>query len=117
MSELHYSILKYSPITPHTTPITLGILFHKPSLDHSEFRFTTDHSRLSKLTPAVDVEMVEKMLRGIREDIESERLGRKGFDIEDYTRFYLNDFSFGDIETLECDDLDEMIARIGQECL
>jgi hypothetical protein len=115
--KLHYSILKYAPITSSASPIILGILFHEPSLDYREFRFTTDHSRLSKLTPAVDVEMVEKMLRGIREDIESERFDRKGFDIEEYTRFWINDFRFDGVETVECDVLSETIDHIFKKYL
>jgi hypothetical protein len=108
--KLHYSILKYAPIQS-TTSIILGILFHEPSRDRRKFIFTTDHSLLSKLAPAVDVEMVEKLLRGIQEDVTSERFD-SGFDIEDYTRFYLNDFCFGDIEWEEYVDLNGKIDRI-----
>lgn len=112
--KLHYSILRFHPIASSSTPITLGILFHEPSLDFREFRYTHDLSRLSQLYPDVDIEIVEKLLRGIREDIKSERFYSKGFDTEDYTRFYINDFHFGDIERVECNDLDEMIEQIVQ---
>ena len=36
----------------------------------------------------------------------------KPFDIEEYTRFWLNDFCFGDVEREEYRDLDETIYRI-----
>lgn len=110
--KLHYSILQYAPITSSADPIILGILFHEPSLDHREFRFITDHSRLSQLAPAIDVGMVEKLLSGIKEEVEMGDWASKPFDIEDYTRFYLNDFCFSEIVCVECDCLDGAIEHL-----
>ena len=108
---LQYSILKYAPVTSRSTHMTLGILFHEPTLEHREFRFITNLSRLSQFESEIDVAMVEKLLQGIKEDVESKRFD-KSFDIEDYTRFYLNDFCFESIETIEYDVLGEVIEGI-----
>ena len=63
--QLHYTLLKYAPFQS-TTPITLGILFHEPSLNFREFQFIHDFSRLSQLYPEIDDKIVEKLLRGIK---------------------------------------------------
>lgn len=111
---LHYSILKYAPITSRSTYMTLGILFHEPSLDHREFRFTHDLSRLSQIDPELDLGLVQKLLVGIKEEVEQRSVGEKAFDIEDYTRFYINAFYFEGVQTVKYDVLDDAIEDVSK---
>lgn len=132
--KLHYSILRfhpiqshvkqlaqfndtYAPITSHADSIILGILFHEPSLDFREFRYTFDLSHFSEVCPDMDVRMIERLLRGIKEDVESKEFETKPFDIEEYTRFWINDFCFGEIKRVEYDELNETIKLIDKEYL
>lgn len=105
---LYYSILKYAPIATRSTSIILGVLFHEPSFDHRDFRYIADFTKLKTMCPEIDVKMLEKLLVGIKEQVKT----AESFDIEDFTRFYLNDFRFEDIEWEEYGDLDGTIERI-----
>jgi hypothetical protein len=92
--------------------MTLGIIFREPHLDHRELRFTHDLSRLSQIDPELDLGIVQKLLVGIKEEVEQMSAGEKAFDIEEYTRFYLNDFCFSEIVCVKYDCLDNAIEQL-----
>lgn len=104
---LYYTLFKYAPLQSSIS-IPLGILFHEPTFDHREFRHITDFSKLNTNCPELDISMIKKLLIGIKEQVES----AGHFTIEDFTRFYLNDFRFEEIKWEEYGDLDGTIERI-----
>ena len=101
--QLHYSIFKYKSVP-------LGIIFHEPFIDYRAFKYTNNISHISQLTTEFDLAVIEKLLAGIKEDVEQ----KDAFDIEEFTRFYLNDFYFEEMQIVCCDDIENMVAYIVQ---
>ena len=101
--QLHYSIFKYKTIP-------LGIIFHEPFIDYRAFQYTHDISRLSQLATEFDLDIVEKLLEGIKEEVEH----KDAFDIEEFIRFYINDFHFEEIQIVCCDNIENMIAYLAK---
>ena len=109
---LKYAVLSYSPFALPGENVDLGILFCKEKQDYREFRFRKDLSELAKFGDMVDIAMVEKLLYGIKEEVESEKYEHKVFDIDEYTRFFINDFCFGETKMMKYDDWDRGVERI-----
>ena len=115
---LKYSVLQYAPIARgrRSEKVALGVLFQEEASGHREFRFTEDLSRLEKFDDELDMKLIEKLLHGIKEEIESDQYKyyrtSDTFDIDDYTRFYINDYCFEDVQYVRCDDVDMEIDKI-----
>lgn len=113
---LKYSVLKYVPSYTQSEQFVLGILFHDEELDYRKFRFRQDVSHLLQLDSELDIELVKKLLHGIKEEVEAESPD-KPFDIEDFTRFYLNAFRFTETKTIKYDVLEETIESVAHSYL
>ena len=113
---LKYSVLKYVPSYTQSEQFVLGILFHDEELDYRKFQFRQDISHLLQLDSELDIELVKKLLHGIKEEVESESPA-KPFDIEDFTRFYLNAFRFTETKTIKYDVLEETIESVAHSYL
>ena len=99
--QLHYSIFKYKDIV-------LAILFHEPFVDYREFKHIEDVSCVLKLDSGFDEEILKKLLRGINEQIKQPA----PFEIEEFTRFYLNDFHFEEMQIACCDSIENMVIYL-----
>ena len=110
---LKYSVLKYIPSPLSSERFVLGIIFHEEESDYREFRLRQYLSPLSQLDAEIDIGLVEKLLRGIKEEVESKTLS-KPFDIEEFIRFYLNAYRFEGTKTVKYEVLDESIESITQ---
>ena len=102
MFQLHYSVFKYK-----TAP--LGVLCHEPFVDHREFKHVDDVSCVLKLDHDFDEATLQKLLQGIDEQVKQQQAP---FEIEEFTRFYLNDFHFEEMQVTCCDSIENMIAYL-----
>ena len=108
--------MRYSPFAA-TEKITLGILFFEEQKNYRMFKVLADFDKWPNIADDVPVEMLKKLLYGIKEEAESKIYQTKTFDIEDYIRFYLNAFRFDGVQTVKYDDLDKSIMEIVQSSL
>lgn len=104
---LKYSVLRYSPSNVSGEKINLGIIFYDVASGYSEFKYSKKLSRLSNFDDEIDVVIVKKLLQSIAEDVISMQ-----FDIEQYTKYFVNDFSFDKPKLIQYTDLDDMIIRL-----
>lgn len=116
--SIKYSVLKYCPLNKYSrfdaplTGVTLGIIFHEEQTGYREFRHTQDYTILSKIEPDIDSIITEKLLMGIKAEVE--KPVSHAFEIEEFTKFYLNDFRFTPPQKEKYDDLMEAIQQIYQ---
>ena len=115
---IKYSVLKYCPLNKYSrfdaplTGVTLGIIFHEEKTGYREFRHTQDYAVLSKMEPDIDAIITEKLLTGIKAEVE--KPVSHTFEIEEFTKFYLNDFRFTPPQKEKYDDLMGTIQQIYQ---
>jgi hypothetical protein len=95
--------------------IVLGVLFHEKEQNFKTFMYREDLAPMHALAPFVYMDIIHKLLQGIKHDVESDVHSKKEFDIQEYTRFYLNSYRFTEIETIQYENLQQTIDRITKE--
>lgn len=113
---LKYSVFQYAPYSCPRKAINLGVIFYEEELNYREFRFCDNFSCISKFDDEIDADIVEKLMRGIKEDVEGEMYSLKTFDIDEYIRYYINDFCFERTKTIKYEKLEETIESVCGTC-
>ena len=111
---LKYSVLRYSPSTVAGEKINLGIIFSEEKEGIYKFEFTKNFSRLQSFDDSINIDMLKVILNGIKEDVEETTLMnyKKKFDIEEYTRYFVNDYFFDIPKSIQYENLDDAIERL-----
>ena len=103
---LKYSVLRYSPSTFSGEKINLGIIFYDLQSGYREFKYSKKFSRLATFDDEIDLKMVKKLLQGIADDVAGNIFTYDKFDIDQYTKFFVSDFSFDKPKIIQYDYLD-----------
>lgn len=111
---LKYSVLRYSPSTVAGEKINLGIIFCDETSNYREFKYTKKFKRLSSFDDEIDISLVKKLLQCIKDDVTGNLFTHNKFDIYEYTKYYVNDFSFDEPKVIRYDDLDEMVDKLNK---
>lgn len=109
---LKYSVLRYSPSKVAGEKINLGIIFYDMESGYKVFKYSRKFSRLSTFDDEIDVQMVKKLLQSIADDVSGNLFTYNKFDIDQYTKYFVSDFSFEKPKAIQYDDLEEMIQRL-----
>ena len=94
---IKYSIFKYFPFGKDKDSIILGILLCSEDNTYKEFKYLKDLLILEEFKNEVSISSIDKLLKGIEEDI----IISKMFDIDDYIKYFLNDFYFEKSKTID----------------
>ena len=111
---LKYSVLRYSPSTVAGEKINLGIIFYDEENNYRKFKYSKKFARLSSFDDEINLNLVKKLLQSIKDDVEGNLFTYDKFDIEEYTRYYVNDFSFDKPKMIKYDVLEEMVERLNK---
>lgn len=111
---LKYSVLRYSPSTVSGEKINLGIIFYDQFCGYREFKYSKKFNRLRSFDDEINIDLVKKLLQGIKEEVEGNLFTYDKFDIEEYTKYYVNDFCFDKPKAIKYDNLEEMIERLNK---
>ena len=115
MSEkkiMKYSVLRYSPSRVAGEHINLGIIFDAPNDNYLEFRYVRKYARLAAFDDEINIDNVKILLRNIKDDILGNIFIGNTFDIDDYVKFYINDFCFEKPKTIAYDDVKEVVDTL-----
>lgn len=111
---LKYSVLRYSPSTIAGEKINLGIIFSDEKNGYREFRYSKKFSRLASFDDEIDIDLVKTLLKGIQEDVEGNLFTYSTFDIDEYTKYYVNDFCFDKPKAISYTDIEEITDRLNK---
>lgn len=109
---LKYSVLRYSPSKIAGEKINLGIMFYDVDSGYRMFKYSRRFSRLSTFDDEIDVAMVKKLLQSIADDVSGNLFTYDKFDIEQYTKYFVSDFTFEKPKSIQYDDLNDMMERL-----
>lgn len=104
---MKYSVLRYIPSKLSGEVINLGILFSDASNGFNEFKFTKNFSRILSFDDSLCKKTLFALLKGIQEEVD-EKVNDTKFDIDEYTRYYINEFCFDKPIMIKYDSLDEV---------
>ena len=109
---LEYSVLRYSPSTGER--INLGILFNEQQMHFMDFKFTKSLTRLSRFDDEININMVRLLLASIKEEVEGSIFDYKEKSINEFIKFYDNDFSFDPPLSITYEELNSTMERLMQ---
>lgn len=109
---LNYSVLRYSPLRIAGEYINLGIIFDAGKDEYREFRYSKKISRVTNFDDELDAEVIKQLLRRIKEDVEGNLLTTNYFDINEYTKFFVNAFCFEKPRQISYEDLGETVESL-----
>lgn len=112
MSELHYSVFRYSPLITEGEKfsVVLGILFSSPSEHYCTFQINENLSYHNLCFYGIEEQCITKLLYAIKGEVEEAH--PEQFDIEEYIRFYINDFCFDKVRTAPLGAIDVVVKNI-----
>lgn len=110
---LRYSVLRYSPSKVAGETINLGIIYVDEKNDLREFRHTKKLSRIKSFDDEVSLGTVKALLKGIEIDVNQSLLNRQ-FSLDEYIKFYINNFFFDEPKLIYYENWDETVERINK---
>lgn len=111
---LKYSVLRYSPSTVAGEKINLGIIFYDEESNFREFKYTKKFSRLTSFDDEIDLNLVKKLLLGIRDEVVGNLFTYEKFDIDKYTEYFINDFCFDKPKMIKYDNIEDIVERLNK---
>lgn len=109
---MKYSVLRYSPSRVAGEHINLGIILDAPMDNYRDFRSIKKFSRLSAFDDDLNIEKVKSLLHDIKDDVAGNIFIGNAFDIEEYVKYYINDFCFEKPKTIAYDSIDEIVGSL-----
>jgi len=110
--KIIYSVLRYSPSAVSGESINLGIIILEKEVDYREFYYTKKLSRVMNFDDTMRKDVVIKLLESIKADVEKNIFNYGGFDVEEYTKYYKNNYYFEKPKALLYESLDKQILEL-----
>ena len=111
---LKYSVLRYSPSTVAGEKINLGIIYSEENEKYRKFWHIQKFSRVANFDDEIDIKTVKKLLKSIEAEVVGDVYTYDHFDIEEYTKYFINDFCFEKPKTIKYESLDDTIEMLNK---
>ena len=109
---MRYSVLRYSPSRVSGEHINLGIMYYAPEDNYYDFRHIRKYSRLMAFDDGLNIENVKTLLHNIKEDVTGNIFNGNKFNIDEYVKFFINDFSFETPKNIAYDEISEVVESL-----
>ncbi|MBC2048188.1 DUF3037 domain-containing protein [Listeria booriae] len=107
--KVQYSILRYRPDTYSGESINIGIAYYNLDTEQKDFKLIKNYNRLWAFDDELDPEFTRISIESFKEDWLSGSLFSSHTSLQDYTRFYVNEFYFSQVATENVTNYDEFI--------
>lgn len=105
--KIHFSVLSYYPSLFSAECINLGVLAQSSANKEMEFASIKKWNRVATFDDEVDTEILKLTLEGIKDQLKFARLNSKDMDISKFTRFFVNELKFSQIQTIESNNFSD----------
>lgn len=109
---MKYSVLRYSPSRVSGEHINLGIIYDAHEDGFCEFRCIRKFARLASFDDELNIENVKMLLRNIKDDVGGTIFNGNIFNIDEYVKFFINDFCFEKPKAISYDDIEEVVESL-----
>lgn len=116
--KIRYTILKYKPSILADESINAGILLNDEQTGYSEFYPTTNRERLLNFDATLTLDSISLVLDSINKEVRYEVDNNpKGFQLEQFVKYFINAFHFGKIENLYVDNDTDALQLLKKQYL
>ncbi len=109
---LKYSVFRYRPSIISGETINLGVLFDAQDGVHLEFKHIKKYSRVASFDDELDLDRLKSLISGIRDDVSGTLFTKEQFDIDNYVKFFINDFSFDKPQLFKYSKWDDAVTQL-----
>lgn len=110
MSTVRFSVLSYYPTFLTNENINIGILFSVEDTSQAYFHSIKNWERAKAFDDELDIDFMKDYLKGITDEVENHLFNYKSkFDIEGFVKFYVNEYKFSSIQTIQTINSEEFI--------
>lgn len=104
LSIVKFSVLSYYPSFITNENINIGILFELPEVKDAFFYYTQKWDRIASFDDELNLNFIKDYLRGISNEVSTNITNyQKGFAIEEYIKFFVNEYKFSKIQLVDVD--------------
>lgn len=116
MVNIQYSVLCHYPSLIGKDCISLGVLFYDRTEKKSVFDITKRWDRVKTFTDELDIDLVKMQMKDIENEVNEYGKGN-GFNLFEYTKFYVNELKFTEVVDVEVEDFQEFIIECRRQYL
>ncbi len=110
MSIVRFSILSYYPSFITNENINIGILFYVEEDKQVSFHPIKKWERAKAFDDELDIDFMKDYLMGITDEVENHLFNyQSDFNFEGFVRFYVNEYKFSSIQTIQTDKTEDFI--------
>lgn len=110
MFTVRFSVLSYYPSFITTENINIGILFQNAETNSVYFYTTQNWDRVRAFDDELNINFMKDYLKGISYEAEN-HLFNNNFEIEEYIKYFTNEYKFLNVQSVQCDDVNEFIEE------
>ena len=112
MAIVKFSVLSYYPSFLTNENINIGILFELPEENETFFYHTKKWNRVASFDDEIDINFLKDYLKGIAKEVSTNIINyQKKFNIEEYIKYYVNEFKFSKIQIIDAEDPYDFIEQ------
>jgi len=112
MSIVKFSVLSYYPSFISNENINIGILFELPEMQEAFFHYLKKWDRIASFDDELNLNFFKDYLKGIAEEVNTNISNyQKGFAIEKYVKFFVNEYKFSKIQLVDVENPYEFIEQ------
>ncbi|NLN49956.1 MAG: DUF3037 domain-containing protein [Clostridiales bacterium] len=110
MSTVSFSVLSYYPTFFTNENINIGILFYVEDTNQGYFHCVKNWGRAKAFDDELDINFMKDYLKGIQDEVDHHLFNQVSkFDIENFVRFYVNEYKFSNIQTIQTINSEQFI--------
>ncbi len=110
MPNVSFSILSYYPSFMTNENINIGILFYVEENKQVNFCPIRKWDRAKAFDDELDIDFMKDYLKGIADEVENHLFNyHSGFDFEGFIKFYVNEYKFSSIQTIQTENTETFI--------
>ncbi|BDR66951.1 hypothetical protein DP122_05190 [Clostridium tetani] len=116
MINVQYSVLCHYPSIVAKDCITLGVLFYNKDEKNCVFEITKAWNRVKSFNDELDIDLVKLQLNDIANEVDG-FCKNDEFNLDDYTKFYVNELKFTEVVNIEIDNFSEFVGECKRQYL
>jgi len=112
MYQVEYSALKYYNSIISEECLYIGMLYNNVTTGQRNFRYISNFNRFKSFDDKANINFIKTYLKGIKTQVENDVFNYSSFDINEFTKIFVNEFRFTNIMKMEVDENEDYVENL-----